>query len=659
MPPTSDGNESKIRTVGCELSKFMPDHGHLATIRDAVQRVHTATLLATELLNIHLRVMLQERKDLQAFFDKNALRKAFNVVTFDPNEKAVPDPDLVKTRDAYMPAFEKPNRNGVGQCINDACKSLATVAATNVWFHFSKRILAHVRRTFALDKEAYAALSKDEKRTKRLSMFQVASDLCRIPNEDLQAPVEYHKWIESERLRLGIDAAVGNWDQKPLIWHLKAKPHRFIQIMAIMSQESEAAGGKSYALYPLRRSHVPKHVRFDEKAFRDLFKLRGEYVAHMRKMRKLESERKEENCTGETEVEAIEPTNGKKRKKRSKDETKNEKLEFFNRFVDLRQVKQREFFDNQFTTDGVTVRVQMLRKMKKQKNTELRSMPSRGIWAIDELKRITRLESIHTVGVDPGKRELIVAVDMDNPKTTPVRYTQAQRKRDQCKAQYNKEELESKSQAVDDAEASLVGFNSKSADLKGFCDYCAARHAVLRVLSDHYSGIDHRQRRWKKYIKTQQSEARLVKQLKEVQKDNRPLVLAYGSWGMIAGRPGMACNKGNDACIGVGLMRKLAKHFVVSPTPEAYTSKTCCKCLGPCGPWSEIEAKMGRKIRGLRRCQNEECTAKGGIPLNRDRCGATNIGTNFNRLLEGKNPIRSMTDEDLAFHRATACFECE
>lgn len=106
-------------------------------------------------------------------------------------------------------------------------------------------------------------------------------------------------------------------------------------------------------------------------------------------------------------------------------------------------------------------------------------------------------------------------------------------------------------------------------------------------------------------------------------------------------------------------MRKLAKHFVVSPTPEAYTSKTCCKCLGPCGPWSEIEAKMGRKIRGLRRCQNEECTAKGGIPLNRDRCGATNIGTNFNRLLEGKNPIRSMTDEDLAFHRATACLSCE
>ena len=48
--------------------------------------------------------------------------------------------------------------------------------------------------------------------------------------------------------------------------------------------------------------------------------------------------------------------------------------------------------------------------------------------------------------------------------------------------------------------------------------------------------------------------------------------------------------------------RKLARRFVASPTPEAYTSKTCCRCLLPCGPWEEKEAAMGKKIRGLRRC---------------------------------------------------------
>ena len=57
----------------------------------------------------------------------------------------------------------------------------------------------------------------------------------------------------------------------------------------------------------------------------------------------------------------------------------------------------------------------------------------------------------------------------------------------------------------------------------------------------------------------------------------------------------------------------------------------------------------------MRRCTQRDCM----IPLNRDRNGATNIGTNFVRLMRDEPPIRSMTDEDLAFHRASLCVECE
>ena len=72
------------------------------------------------------------------------------------------------------------------------------------------------------------------------------------------------------------------------------------------------------------------------------------------------------------------------------------------------------------------------------------------------------------------------------------------------------------------------------------------------------------------------------------------MVLAHGSWGTIAGRTGATCNKGNPPCIGVGLMRKLAKRFVVAITPEQYTSKTCCRCMG--AVWSASDdAKRGRR----------------------------------------------------------------
>ena len=64
---------------------------------------------------------------------------------------------------------------------------------------------------------------------------------------------------------------------------------------------------------------------------------------------------------------------------------------------------------------------------------------------------------------------------------------------------------------------------------------------------------------------------------------------------------------------------------------------------------------MGRRMRGLRRCTQRDCM----LPRNRDRNGATNIGTNFARLVGGNVPIRSMSDEDLAFHHASICLECD
>ena len=112
-------------------------------------------------------------------------------------------------------------------------------------------------------------------------------------------------------------------------------------------------------------------------------------------------------------------------------------------------------------------------------------------------------------------------------------------------------------------------------------------------------------------------------------------------------------------------MRKLGKRFLVSPTPEQFTSKTCCRCLHPCGPWAEVEADMKpilekrmknyRGIRGLRICQNEDCK----LPQNRDRTGASNIGLQFTRLFTGRGPIRSMTAEDLELHRHNLCLECD
>ena len=118
--------------------------------------------------------------------------------------------------------------------------------------------------------------------------------------------------------------------------------------------------------------------------------------------------------------------------------------------------------------------------------------------------------------------------------------------------------------------------------------------------------------------------------------------------------PNVACNKGNPPAIGVGLMKKLAHHFVIALTPEHYTSKTCVKCRGPCGAHPMLKTKDGKEIRGLRVCQHEGC----GLLQNRDRTGASNIGLQFELLFKGEQPLRPMNEEELEFNRLATCVAC-
>ena len=53
MAPDPGASDQGKRTVACNFESLVPDETHKAAIRDAVQCTHRATILATELLNMH------------------------------------------------------------------------------------------------------------------------------------------------------------------------------------------------------------------------------------------------------------------------------------------------------------------------------------------------------------------------------------------------------------------------------------------------------------------------------------------------------------------------------------------------------------------------------------------------------------------------------
>ncbi|KAL1527403.1 hypothetical protein AB1Y20_016071 [Prymnesium parvum] len=90
---------------------------------------------------------------------------------------------------------------------------------------------------------------------------------------------QYHAVVDARRNILGIDEAVGEWGEYPFLYHIKSHPERFLRATWLLSRERETQLDRhgntcsGFALFPLRRRMVPRHVDFCQEALREVLRL--------------------------------------------------------------------------------------------------------------------------------------------------------------------------------------------------------------------------------------------------------------------------------------------------------------------------------------------------------------------------------------------------
>jgi len=191
--------------------------------------------------------------------------------------------------------------------------------------------------------------------------------------------------------------------------------------------------------------------------------------------------------------------------------------------------------------------------------------------------------------------------------------------------------------------------------LLGFKSYVSAVTEREPTLVAHYQQIHHRKLKFKGHIERQRFESEFIRDIKRTfdpRRTGKTLVIAWGAWGQIAGRPGTVGNRGRAPTIGVGLAKRIAREdgIVVMWTPEHMTTRMCFDCGGECERDRKAEERRridtgfrrhAKEIRGLKVCTG--CKRH----VNRDLNAAKNIAVNGMLLLAGRSPIAVHTPEEV------------
>ena len=611
MPEESDGF-----TVSASLRKVLPDIAHLEIIEDAVQRVHRITIDATELLTLHVTRCLEEDLPLPEV-SQDFVKMVMMEVSIGEGRRTKLDEELTKTRMQYMPSLKPTHRQRLDQILMAQSISLAASFRTNVWKHFPQRLYRYVR----LCRAGHLTARGVESKVRKLRMMKMVGAIC----EGSECDNEDRQWVDEQRNVLGCC----KFTKKSVESNGKLHTNVMLSATWIINRALEDAELRCVSCCPTRRQLRPAFCNIDTKALCTLLR--------------------------------IPQPKGKGAFAEQQQDIWNNVFTLGN---DVIKGVKHKVFAGSFRTDGVSARLlfnKPSRSSGKRKRggdpVRLERFPRRGIYAIDQLKHLSR--DIQLIGADPGKRELLVCVDANHPELRSVRYTAAQRRDDTHVAHHAREEASKLPDALRQNLQGLSEHNSRSSYLLRQRAYFTHRRTFLDSAIDHYKGRWLRKRAWERHIRSQRSFTDFVRRIHSLQNDKAvPIALAYGSWGGIAGKPGAACNNGLPPCIGIGLRHKLSRHFVVISTPEAYTSKTCSLCGSTCGPCEEVDdlhrtallekattdverhRAMGFSVRGLRHCHNAECAAH----LNRDSNAAVNIQRRCESILTGA-PIPLSGDE--------------
>jgi hypothetical protein len=507
--PNDDTNETfdYMKTVKTNIANIISDESYLDIINNLVIRTNKIVIHACQFIKLYCIYLYDNNLDFP-IINKQFISNVFKIITI-RNDKRGSTPeneysDEMKRIQRFYNDVYKLTIYDNETILYDKLSYILPYEAidiekninTNIKEHFITHMRKFVNVSFNLQKQKDAIkqikdkVIRDEKyKTITDELNKVKYDLLSLSN-DFKSDVKYHEWIKEQRKYILPNKKT--FDKDSIHYDLCSYTQDYLKPYIYINKQLENFNDENIKLFnvlPLRSNIVPKHICIDTCGLIANFLGEESTTPHYKNYKK------EDNQNN-----------------------------LWKRIFDMKNKifkKKHYTFNFMIKTDGIAVSILFIRLDNNNKPllyNPYQSQAEENIKYIEKETITDELRSKKIVCIDPNYSDLIYCGSKDdNDVLQTFRYTQNQRRLETRVKKYSKIINSINNQTIINGnniieiETVLSLYNKKTCDYENYKEYITQKNKLNYLLYSHYEKTLFRKLKLNRYINTQKSESKMIK----------------------------------------------------------------------------------------------------------------------------------------------------
>lgn len=602
-------NVQVYKIIKCPLKSILkkPDI-ILPIIETTVKEINQFVIIGYQFIKLYLINKYDSKIELPTINKQFILDVLKTISTSETNRGKKKKEENIKNKDLkqdiklfYDTTFSKITNTKLSitnktHILEQTANEMITCIKTNISTHFIKHLFKYINIIFKQPKTDIIKQEKDKLKRKELykqlneEIRNLKSDLINNKIEDSKE--EYHKWIKDNKKYLYPEKV-----NKSVAYDVKVHPEKYIKYSFYINYKIEELGKRCYQTIPQRNNIVPKNITINTPAIADLIDKKLNYFNYNKSELVLNAKKHQNHIWSKI--------------------LKIEKRSIFNH-------KDYVFY-NQISTNGFSCCLLFIHKNYKDKEYGDKLPEYVEDNTIKKLESLTKEEcdkylsnEYKIVSIDPGKLRPISMIDEQN---NFYKYS-ACRRRYENYTKRSRTILENEKKKNNDiikSETELSKFNSRTLKQEEYKKFITKKTEINEKIKNFYHKMLFRKLAFRRFVKTKQSEAILLNEIKSKylsQDDNKKLAIFIGDYGR------ETAMKGIISTPNIGFKKLLSKNFNMIEVNEYNTSKLYHKTLTEL---TNVRVRKGKHSKHLHEILTLKEETKNRIFVNRDVNACKNI----------------------------------